>query len=196
MCNFISAVAKKTAWWLLMAWCLFGIRTSLTIMMMKAPSCISRICSHNAKKHKISALFMGCTLWLVCNDQEKYPLIYLHPGCGAQGNQPNGFDYGPHFPINGSPVMPAMLANVMFLDSTEYHLENYSFVKQIIPAFHPCVNPWTAGNAWVHIHHCGYWRLCDKAPGHQYPQCRWFGICYVIYWATFIQKDHLYNKQN
>ena len=74
---------------------------------------------------------MGCTLWLVCNDQEKYSLIYLHPGSGAQGNQPNGFDYGPHFPINGSLVMPEILTNVMFLDSNEYYLEKYSFVKQI-----------------------------------------------------------------
>ena len=31
-----------------------------------------------------------------------------------------------------------------------------------------CLNQWTAGNAWVHTQHCGYWCHGAEATGHQY----------------------------
>ena len=41
------------------------------------------------------------------------------------------------------------------------------------------LNPWTAGNTWVHSQHCGYWYPGAKAPGHQYPQC-WLNVDCII----------------
>ena len=68
-----------------------------------------------ATRENISRLYLIHVLYSVACMQwsGKYSLIYLHPGFGAQGNQPNGFDYGPHFPINGSLVMPAILAQCL-----------------------------------------------------------------------------------
>ena len=34
------------------------------------------------------------------------------------------------------------------------------------------INPWTTGNIWVLMKHCGYRWPGAKAPGHQYPQCQ------------------------